>query len=653
MSKNKYTQTNKKIVSTQKTAQTNKITKQQDNKSFFDFEKLAKFTPWISIIFFCILAWVMLVVKNSDYLYTVQERSLFSDTEVFFSERMAVVQGFMHWVGCYLTQFFYHPLVGSTILIGIWCITFYAAKRAFGISNRWSFTLLIPLIALLCSVIDLGYWLYYIKLPGYWFTHSLCILVTILAVCLGRLISKFYYAKLAWIILWTIFSYPIVGCYSLLGSLLIALQGGLKYGLLKDCIKWSTAALCIAFTPYVWYNIYTNMRIEDIWTVGFPIFMTEKSMSFLPSLPFVFATASLVLLAIPEFLKDITIFADKKKECIITLSLTGATILAAIFITHKANFDDYNYHAEMRMYRATDEQRWNDVLEEMGKIPDSPTRQMVMLKNIALMNTGELGTKMFKYANTGKMPHTYDSLAVHMVQTAGSMIYYQYGKANFAYRWCVENGVEFKYNVDHLKIMVRCAMLSGETELAMKYINILKTTTFHKEWAKKYEEMILKNTDLSQTPEFKNICRLRAFTNITDGDQGLCEMYILQYFANTMNKDDKLLQEVTLSYSLVQKDIQLFWPRFFLYATLHETEEMPIHYQEAAYLYGHLEKQVDISKMPFDKDKIVNRYTQFERITQAYLGQGKDTKTIGELTKQSFGDTFWWFYYFCSDVKSY
>ena len=80
---------------------------------------------------------------------------------------------------------------------------------------------------------------------------------------------------------------------------------------------------------------------------------------------------------------------------------------------------------------------------------------------------------------------------------------------------------------------------------------------------------------------------------------------------------------------------------------------MPIHYQEAAYLYGHLEKQVDISKMPFDKDKIVNRYTQFERITQAYLGQGKDTKTIGELTKESFGDTFWWFYYFCSDVKSY
>jgi hypothetical protein len=35
----------------------------------------------------------MLVVKNSDYLYLVQERSLFSDTEVFFNEGMAVPSG--------------------------------------------------------------------------------------------------------------------------------------------------------------------------------------------------------------------------------------------------------------------------------------------------------------------------------------------------------------------------------------------------------------------------------------------------------------------------------------------------------------------------------------------------------------------------------
>lgn len=37
------------------------------------------------------------------------------------------------------------------------------------------------------------------------------------------------------------------------------------------------------------------------------------------------------------------------------------------------------------------------------------------------------------------------------------------------------------------------------------------------------------------------------------------------------------------------KDIDIFWPRFFQYATLHNGKPMPRHYQEAAYLYGHLE----------------------------------------------------------------
>ena len=87
-----------------------------------------RLTPWISICVFAILAWIMLVVKNSDYLYLVQERSLFSDTEVFFNERMAVPSGLIQWIGCYLTQLFYYPMLGSSVLIGIWVITFFAMK---------------------------------------------------------------------------------------------------------------------------------------------------------------------------------------------------------------------------------------------------------------------------------------------------------------------------------------------------------------------------------------------------------------------------------------------------------------------------------------------------------------------------------------------
>ena len=97
---------------------------------------------------------------------------------------------------------------------------------------------------------------------------------------------------------------------------------------------------------------------------------------------------------------------------------------------------------------------------------------------------------------------------------------------------------------------------------------------------------------------------------------------------------------------------QLFWPRFFQYATLHNGKDMPIHYQEAAYLYGNLEKSVQINNMPFDR-KVVNRYLQFSNQTQAYIQRGLNDEQIAEIMKRNFGDTFWWFYFFCNNVESY
>ena len=113
------------------------------------------------------------------------------------------------------------------------------------------------------------------------------------------------------------------------------------------------------------------------------------------------------------------------------------------------------------------------------------------------------------------------------------------------------------------------------------------------------------------------------------------------------------MQEVALNYTLISKNIQLFWPRFFQYATLHNGKEMPIHYQEAAYLYGNLEKSVDISNMPFDRRKIVDRYQKFNNQVQAFMRQGLNEEQVAEAVRPTFGDTFWWFYYFCNNVKSY
>ena len=291
----------------------------------------------------------------------------------------------------------------------------------------------------------------------------------------------------------------------------------------------------------------------------------------------------------------------------------------------------------------------------MSGLPGDASRQMVLLKNVALLNKGEMGTKMFKYNNMGEPPtNGFDTLQVHMVQTAAPLIYYYHGKTNFASRWCIENSVEFGYNFDNIKMLARCAIINKEMDAARKYLDILTTSIYHKDWAERLIPLTENPQLISEYKEFDTVNELwSSMGSVLDGDNGLCEMYLLNYFSNTMNKDCKLLQELTLNYALVQKNIQLFWPRFFLYAQLHQNQSMPIHYQEAAYLYGHLEpNNVNIKQMPFDKI-VAERYNGFQQLSQSLLATGMNTKDVGEAMKSSYGDTFYWFYFFCRDIHSY
>jgi hypothetical protein len=73
-----------------------------------------------------------------------------------------------------------------------------------------------------------------------------------------------------------------------------------------------------------------------------------------------------------------------------------------------------------------------------------------------------------------------------------------------------------------------------------------------------------------------------------------------------------------------------------------------------------LEKKVDTSNMPFDKNLIVNRYASFKNVTdrllRQYSGMYKGdalNRKVGEDCFAQFGDTYWWFYYFSRGVHTY
>lgn len=608
----------------------------------------------IVCVYFVLLAAHYLIKENSEVLFMAQSKSFFTTSCIFFKECMSLPGGLITWIASYLTQYFYEPVTGSIIIISIWTASLIISKFAFKVKAAWMAVLSIPLVCLLVGVIDTEYWIYYIKQEGHYFYGTVGYFFCMVLVFIGTLSDNKIYRPVMTAV--AALTYPLFALYSLIAAVYIAIitvveQIKAKSNIINILASPIIAVILFIVLPLICMNfIYPEMNDARTWAVGIPRFENDNIVSTHPLIPYYILYTVPILFAL---------FIGKEKlnttKSLLSICLTIAIGIGAFMWVSESNYTDYNYKAEMRMYRAADEQDWDKALQEMAGIPGDASRQMVLIKNIALLNKRQMGEKLFAYNNMGATPkNSYDTLHVHMVQTASPLIYFYHGKTNFAVRWCIENSVEFGYDFDNLKNLTRCAIINGEMDCAKKYLDILKTTIYYKEWAERLYPLTEKPSLLSEYHEFDSVKELHSnMGSVLDGDNGLCEMYLLNYFSNTINKDSELLQELTLNYAMIQKDIKLFWPRFFLFAREHPSMKMPRHYQEAAYLYGHLEPDnVDIRKMPFDKE-VIERYQSFQQMSQSLLRTGMEAPQIGEAMKQAYGDTFYWFYFFCRDVHSY
>lgn len=627
-----------------------------NNKNIALSGKLTWIVPAISIILFAAIALWYLVSKNADMLFMVQEKSLFTSGTAFFNSCMSQPGGLLIWLGSWLTQLFYYPAFGAQVLVYIWIATIIAYRYAFRISNIFFPVLLIPFICLLAMYLNMGYWIYYLKHQALFFRESLGFLSVALLMLAARKHNK--ENTLISIIHTSIISiiagvaYAWTGFYAVVTLLLLALTGlAPKFRIESDkkvvkTINVAIPLVILIVAPLIYSAAFPFVHDGSVYTAGMPAFqageLTESSRVF----PLYIAIASLVAFCFIPYIKEL-----KGKMVGVAIAIYLTMALAMVYYIDKHDFDNEAFHAECAAYRATDEQRWDDVLFTVGNVHGNLTRELIVLKNIALFNTGEAGNRMYHYDDWGVKPETGDSLTVAMNNIASPLILLHHGMLNFSYRWAMENSVEFGFSFDTVKILATVALLNGESELAAKYLDILSGSLFHKEWAERYRQCVNNPKLIAKHKEFSKMLELsKHMGNYVDSDAGLAEKYIMHYFSNTQNKDSKYLQEMTLCYAMMCKNIQQFWPKYLLYLYLHKGEQIPVHYQEAAYMYGCLEPQTAPNPqqygISFDQKTIIDRYNEFQRVAQGYLASGMSEESVAEATRNSYGDTFWWAYFF-------
>ena len=116
---------------------------------------------------------VCLLVFENDLLWKVQERSIFLYTSLFFKQQLVVAGGFLSWLGSYFTQYLYHPWMGVAMLCAWWLLLVFLSAKVFHVKAKWLTVLLIPVALLLIADVSLDYWVYYIKLKGYFYVPTI------------------------------------------------------------------------------------------------------------------------------------------------------------------------------------------------------------------------------------------------------------------------------------------------------------------------------------------------------------------------------------------------------------------------------------------------------------------------------------------------
>ena len=591
---------------------------------------------------------IVLLVFEHHLLWKIQQQNLFLWTPLFFKEQLVVPGGLLSWIGMWFTQFLYYPWLGVLMLCGWWLSLMFIIKRTFRIADRWAILMLIPVALLLLTNMDLGYWIYMLKLRGHFFISTIGTTAVAALLWGFRCMPGKYYLRAAYIFVVCALGYPLMGIYGLAAALLMGIWSWrLSATRTEAAINSVVAVLSAVAVPLFCYRyVFYQINLANIYWAELPLFfVTEEYHTYY--IPYYLLALFFVILCTTPLPPP---SAPPHPRTSVLGAFVCQGVIAVMLVLGVWHFwmKDENFHHEVAMQHHIYNLDWEGVLKEAATQEDEPTRAIVMMRNLALTRLGRQGDEMFLYRNGSKAYAA--PWPMRLMLVVGPLIYYQYGMLNYCNRLCVEMGVEFGFRVNDYQLLVNCALLENDQPLARKYIDILKQTLFHRDWAEQAEVLLGHPELIAKDPEREPITHMLHYNNVLGGDQGYIESFLMKQLARSTYTDDPIFQEQALLATLWTKDVERFWKHFNDYIRLQPKGPMPRYYQEAAYLYGKMAGREDIDQMPFDAS-IKDSFERFATSMSNYDGQ--EVEVARRELYPFFGETYYYDYYTMSNLPEY
>jgi len=576
-----------------------------------DQSKLSRASLSVSLLTFILFVAGVLYI-NQEVLYTAHDRSEFLYGTPFFDTLTSKPFGLMQYVGAWLTQLLYKPMLGAMMMIAIWILIFCVGSKAFRLQESASALMLLPVACLLTSIVDLGYWVYILPIRGYWFSQSVGYLLMLLLLWFARCTPRKWH--LVWYVLGACL-YPVLGWLALL--FLICL-------VLADKITWRelVGVVLLLSTTFICHTqIYQNLNKDDVMFAGLPVFETASDSN--PNLSYPFWLLGAISALIPLCGKYLS-------KWFVPLVCAAA----GIGYTASQMFYDKNYINEMRMVRYASDDKWKDVIT-MAEENNSPTTSMIFMKNIALMHEGGLLDRSFAMGNDGVDIYNPDSVHVSFLEIAAPVAYYNYGMFNEGFRLSFECAVQSGFCPAYLKMLARCAQANSEDNLADRYIAQLRHHPFYVDWKPKKASA----TSIELHDSYQN-----EITGVESSDG-----YIVNSISLWYDSDSKLASEQALFFSMLRRDSRRFWASFRTFIKLHMGESFPESVAEAYIMYMDKAPEKKRVMIPVNEE-LYDRYKQFWNTLQTLLQSGQSREEVTEQMRSQFGDTYWYYNIFSRRV---
>ena len=580
------------------------------------------------ILFSGLFAFLFLVLFKTGLLYHLEQYSLFCPKGEYLRSFFEQPGGVLALAGAFLTQFCHFPVLGAGLFALCLCLLTWLTGKAFGLEGKAAWLATLPALFLLLFVTRLDYSIYLFKTYGLLFSQVLGYTVAAGLVLVYR---KFFLGRRCAPVfpaLVLLAGYPLFGSFALVAAVLMALtafrEG--KRGLIELAVTLVLGAavpwLC-GELPGVFPRIHRNF----VYFAGFPY--KEFVENGICQVPLILAFAAMAALC---FLRKARGFA------------VPALVLAAVLAVGAGSNWDSGFRTVLGMERAVSQQDWDQVLK-LAQKERTPNRIHVLYRNIALYGKGTLTEEMFRYPD-GDAPLRSKAVFPISYICAAPVLYYC-GMPNPCDRLAMEYSSTFCKNIHFYKYQAKTALLSGEYDLARKYLDMVDANWFQGKWVRRYRAFLDNPALMDDDPEFQRLRPLLqgAWTKY-DAIAPLEEMLWAQ-FADPGYVNESVFEWQAACY-LTRKDAERT-----LYCVFNRHELLPdapvgTALAEGAALFasqsGDLEMMRELVGVLSSRQQVLRAFSQFSNALNA-AGDLRSEKTK-ERFQARYEGTYWYYYYF-------